>query len=320
MITTSRCKLAALCSLMLLLAASLPLGTSTTYADDEPGQSESKKVAAALPALPTETEPAIILAKSTAAYEALENYSAEGTIHVDMDREGKTTKLDTVFEVKLKKPNLYLVTWTQSSAESAAFKQSGAVWSDGTQPYLYMGVTKAYAKIEGDQMALATATGISGGVAHTIPAHFLPEMKKLGSPFARLVKPKLTGTELIGDDNCYVIRGSSAGAGDETLWISVQTYLVRQFRRTMTSDGTQKMPKLTDKQLEASIKASGQEVTEERKKEMREMMAKTAERMKDLKFTMTSTETHEKISTDPLTEEDFSYKVPEGVALKPALF
>ena len=42
-------------------------------------------------------------------------------------------------------------------------EQAGAVWNDGTQPYLYMGVANADAKMTGDIFALGAATGISSG-------------------------------------------------------------------------------------------------------------------------------------------------------------
>ena len=80
---------------------------------------------------------------------------------------------ETSFSILLKKPNLYLISWTQKNMPMAGMTQGGAVWSDGTQPYLYMGVMNAYSKMGSDEMALASATGISGGAANTIPSLFL---------------------------------------------------------------------------------------------------------------------------------------------------
>jgi hypothetical protein len=97
--------------------------------------------------------------------------------------------------------------------------QSGTVWSDGTQPYLYMGTLHAYSKMSSDEIAVAGATGVSGGAAMTIPSLFLPVLEKYAL-FSRLKDPKLEKTERVGDEDCYVVSGTSAISTKETFWIS----------------------------------------------------------------------------------------------------
>ena len=53
--------------------------------------------------------------KVVAAYDGLDTYSAEGTIVADLDTGIATTKLETSFTIKLKKPNLYLISWEQKN-------------------------------------------------------------------------------------------------------------------------------------------------------------------------------------------------------------
>jgi hypothetical protein len=112
-----------------------------------------------------------IFEKVKNAYASLETYQDEGTVSADLDSPGRRAKMETSFSIRVKKPNLYLISWTQSMG-MPGMSQSGAVWSDGTQPYLYM--ANSYSKMTGDKIALAAATGISGGAAFTIPALFLP--------------------------------------------------------------------------------------------------------------------------------------------------
>src|SRR6266404_3502832 len=119
-----------------------------------------------------ETDPGEILKKVIATYDSLAAYSSEGTIVSDADTAAGKMKIESSFSIKLKKPNLYLIQWDQKNSMMPAMSQAGAVWNQGAQPYLYMGVTKAYSKMTTDEMALASATGISGGAAFTIPSLF----------------------------------------------------------------------------------------------------------------------------------------------------
>ena len=70
-----------------------------------------------------EKSPDTILAKVKSVYQSLEIYKAHGTARMDMG----SVKIDTDFNILLKKPNLYLVTWTQK-LPAGGMAQSGAVW------------------------------------------------------------------------------------------------------------------------------------------------------------------------------------------------
>jgi outer membrane lipoprotein-sorting protein len=268
-----------------------------------------------------ETDPSAIFKKVIAAYDALDTYSAEGTIVADLDTGIATTKLETSFTIKLKKPNLYLISWEQKNP-LIPFTQAGAVWNDGSQPFLYMftGNSKAYSKIKGDETALGGATGISGGAAHTVPSLFLSVFKQQGSPFARLIESKLEESAQVEMDDCYVISGRSASSKKETYWISKKTFLIRRYVRSLEPpEGGIKMPKMNDEQLETSIKAMGQEPTEERKLAMKKMMEHAEGMMKQMNVKGTSTETHSNITAPKLSAEDFVFKVPADAVLKESL-
>ena len=216
-----------------------------------------------------DTEPSKIFEKVVAAYKSMETYKAEGTIIADIDMGGKMTNTSTEFSIILKKPNLYRISWRMSMP---GMVQSGAVWSDGTQPYLYMGGVNAYSKMANDSVALGGATGISGGAAFTIPSLFLSVFKEQLAPFSRLTDPKLEKVEPAENEECYVISGSSAISKQETFWISKSRYLITKYSRSLeVPEGGLTLPEITDEQLTETIKEMGQEVTEERKQQMREM-------------------------------------------------
>ena len=274
-----------------------------------------------VPAFAEDTDPNAILEKVISTFKSMETYKAEGTITSDIDINGRKMSIETSFSMMLKKPNLYLISWTQKNMPMPGMVQSGAVWSDGDQPYLYMGVMNAYSKMTSDELALAGATGISGGAAFTIPSLFLSVFKQQPAPFSRLKALKIEKPEKVAKEDCYVISGASTISKKETLWISKSKYLIMKYFRSLEPpEGGLAMPEMTDEQLEDALKAMGQEVTEESKKSMREVMNTSRNLVKTAKIKGSSTELHLKISSRELSKTDFQFIPPEGTVLKDSLF
>lgn len=263
--------------------------------------------------------PSEIFEKVKTAYTSMDTYKSQGTITSNIDTDGRKISTETSFSIMLKKPNLYLISWTQES--SSGMPQSGAVWSDGAQSYLYIGAMNAYSKVGSDELALGGATGISGGAAFTIPSLFLSVFKEQLDPFSRLRDPQIEKTEKVGQENCYVISGSSSVSKKETLWVSKTSYLIKKYDRSLEPpEGGRQMPEMTDEQLEEAIKGMGQEVTEESKQKMREMMKRSKDLLRTVHMKGSSTELHAQISSPELNTEDFQFALPAGTVLKESLF
>ena len=268
-----------------------------------------------------DVQPGDIFKKVETNYKSMDTYSADGKVTADLDMGAQKMTLETNFSIKLKKPNLYLISWQQKNSMTPAFIQSGAVWSDGSQPYLYMGVMKAYSKLTTDEMALASATGVSGGAAFTVPSLFLPSSTTQPSPFSRLEDPKREDDAEVDGEDCYVISGSSPISKKETWWITKKDHLIEKYARNMEPpERGFKAPELTDEQLESAIKGLGQEVTEERKQAMRKIMKQAQDNLKTTKLKGDMTESQSKIVFPKFVEGDFDFKVPEGTVLKDSLF
>jgi hypothetical protein len=267
-------------------------------------------------------DPAGILNKVLSKYKSLETYRSNGTIVSDMGmRSGTKIETTTTFTIKLKKPNLYLITWSQTGAMPQGMAQAGAVWNEGTQPYLYMGMTNAYSKLGDDATALGAATGISGGAAYTIPSLFLPAFADRTFALLRLKNPVIEKTESIAGDDCYVLSGSSNASKKETFWISKSSSLILKYERSFEPPaGGVVLPAISDADLEKSLRAMGQPVTEESKKQMRDMMQSARNALKNGGPDGSSTETQIAISSPDLTESDFHFTPPNGAALKDSLF
>ena len=261
-----------------------------------------------------------VLDEMAAMYKSLGTYKAEGTVTVDVDAEVAKVNWETSFSILLKKPNRYLISWTQKNGMMPSIVLSGAVWSDGTQPYLYMGMLHAYSKMTSDEMAIATATGISGGSAMTITSLFLPSLENYAS-LSRLKDPVIERTEKIGDEECYVVSATSIMSKKETLWISKSTHFVMQYSRSLAPpSGGLKCAEMNDAQLAESIRSMGLEVTDENRRKVRQMMTQARDRMKNMKLRGTSTELYTKVSTPALKKGDFVFVPPKDAVLKESLF
>jgi len=268
-----------------------------------------------------ETDPQKILEKAVSTYQSMQTYQDQGTVSAEIDMGNRKSNIQTNFSIALKKPNRYLISWTQNNTDMPNIVQSGTVWSDGTQPYLYMGIMKAYSKMGSDETALGGATGISGGAAATIPSLFLSVFEENHTPFSRLIEPRLEGSEEIEGEACYVISGSSAVSRKETFWISKKRYLLIKCSRSLEppEEGRQ-MPETTDEQLEKTLENMGQEVTDENKQNMKQMMERSKNLLKTTKMKGAFTELHTHISSPELSEKDFQFTPPEGTTLKQSLF
>jgi outer membrane lipoprotein-sorting protein len=228
-----------------------------------------------------DTLPNEVFEKVIAKYRSMETYKTEGTITSDISSGLIKINTETSFSIRLKKPNFYLISWTHKNITKPGKAQSGAVWSDGTQPYLYMGTINAYSKMDGDQIALNSASGMAVGATLTIPSLFLSSFIEQTDPFSRLKDLKIEKTEKIGEDDCYVISGSSAVSRMEVFWVSKSSYLIRKYYRSIErSDGDRQMPEMKG----------------------------------------SSTEVYANVSSPELNKSDFRFDVPEGTVFKDSLF
>jgi outer membrane lipoprotein-sorting protein len=176
-----------------------------------------------------ETLPAAdIIKRAQAKYASLTNYSDEGRSIATID--GMT--ITTEFTIRLAQTNLYRIEWQQNrvSSFSAIKTKAQAVWSAGEGDFLELG-SGAIRQV-GLEMALAGATGISGGAADTIPGIFFK--LNWGNQFGdSVLSEKQQADEKVGDVDCYVFTSDSKGP-TRTLWIGRQDFLIHQVR-TVTS-------------------------------------------------------------------------------------
>lgn len=235
---------------------------------------------------PSATE---ILNKVTATYKTMKSYKAKGTITSVTEYKSSSGKAEFSFSILLKKPNMYIITWNQTNLRPREV-YSCVLWSDGTQRYLLNKKVNFLYKFANDEIALRAAR-FSGGPVYIIPTLLLPVLNENDAPFSWLKNQKVENIERIGDEDCYVISGTSATSKRETIWISNKNYLIRKYYREL--DYLKMLKQRMD-------------VTNEEREYIGEWLKK-------YKSYNSYTEIYKEISSSELRKEDFSYTLPEGV-------
>jgi outer membrane lipoprotein-sorting protein len=165
-----------------------------------------------------------IIKRAQEKYASLTSYSDEGRTVATLSG----TTIITTFTIRLARPNLYRIDWEQPVPLDVT--QKGAVWSAGEGDFLRMG--SGAQKQASRELAIASATGISGGAVATIPGTFF-KLKWGDQLGGSVLSQKRQPAQKVGKVHCYVFTSESKGC-TRTLWIGKRDFLIHQFR-TVTS-------------------------------------------------------------------------------------
>jgi RNA polymerase sigma factor (sigma-70 family) len=170
-----------------------------------------------------------VFKKAQETYAALTSYSDEGKTVATLSG----TTITHAFTIRLGRPNFYRIEWQQSSA-SAVYTSTTvtqAVWSAGAGDFM-LNMGGSTTKWKDKETVLASATGISGGAAATVPGTFFKMNwgNQLGGSVAN---EKQQADEKVGEVDCYVFTSDLKGRA-KTIWIGKQDFLIHQVR-TVTS-------------------------------------------------------------------------------------
>ncbi|MGZ4988779.1 MAG: hypothetical protein ACXWBP_12085, partial [Limisphaerales bacterium] len=256
-----------------------------------------------------------IVKDTMGAYAALSSYSSSGTVVVN----GGGPKTETTFNIRLQRPQLYHIDWTQTGGE---FTSKGATWNDGTGDYFQTsgagGVEGKVQKEQSMELAIGSATGVSSQAASMIPSLFFNQgwgnMLRTATAGSHQTKGK---DEKIGDADCFVItieldtsripkqNGlagkmiSRMGKLKTIFWIGKQDHFIRRTRTSMTMSGSSDVL-MSDADLTEMLKAQNKPATSaaiaELRAKMDAMMNNTGKAMKAGEIIFT--QTHENIQVN----------------------
>jgi outer membrane lipoprotein-sorting protein len=254
-----------------------------------------------------------IAGKSRDAYAALSSYSDSGTVVFEI---GSQT-ITTAFNIRLQRPNLYRIDWTQTTG---LYTSKGVVWSDGSGDNLlisapdYLMLAAGQKKNDKPQKmpnmktALALAVPLSGFAASTIPGTFFNQtLGDFAAPAASGHYPlKMEKDAKVGDVNCYVISSEmldlskvpdigKPGTASTMFWIGKRDFLIHQ-TRTKYVEKEDSSDQAIDEAIKKSLKMQNKPVTPEAVAAMRPQMKAIMGQLKSgFESGVVYTQTHEDI-------------------------
>jgi len=168
------------------------------------------------------------IARTVEAYAALRSYSDVGVVltHFIANEDPTETKFETAFA----RPALFRFSWISHHPFQPLRKIEwrSTIWADGVGVFSRFGFSEPV-KTETQRSlisAIASATGVSGGSAYTVPSMLMPE---LGASYAiRLTSVTLVGPDTFEGAACAHIAATNRRGDPVDLWIGAEDHLIRK--------------------------------------------------------------------------------------------
>ena len=176
----------------------------------------------------------LLLDQMAEKYSRLVSYQDEGLVKTTFDEEtgGRIEKLP--FKTSFKRPNLVRFEWTDYFLTKLGKKR--VVWSNGKESFTYWEPDR-YEKEENLGLAIAGATGISSGSAHTVLRMLLGYEEIGGFTWTNLNNTSVLEETVFEEVVCYHIKGTHPGGVVYELWIGKNDLLLRKVRHETKDEG-----------------------------------------------------------------------------------
>lgn len=164
-----------------------------------------------------------IVRKMAEQYANSKSYSDVGVVQTVSGKDERIIETNVSFKTYFVRPKKLRFEWE----DSPPFKSWHIVWSDGKDAYTFWESGKLE-KEESLSMALAGATGVSGGSAHTISVLLMEDAG--GFKLTEMSRISLLREEQFEGEDCFVVRGYHPFGFPIDLWISKNDFLLRKER------------------------------------------------------------------------------------------
>ena len=199
-----------------------------------------------------------ILGRMAKAYATCKSYRDSGTVKTDFIEANGTRTVELPFTTAFVRPDRFRFEYRDKQVDNEEICY--VVWRRGKNVQTWWDIKPGVETPNSLGLALAGATGVSGGSAHTIPALLLPE--EVGGRLTEITDAKRIDDAKLGKAYCFRMQGTY-GASPLTLWIDKKTSLVRRidtqnkFANFRTEQTTTYDPlidtEITDKMLEFNV-------------------------------------------------------------------
>jgi outer membrane lipoprotein-sorting protein len=192
-----------------------------------------------------------IIRRMVSVYDKANSYQDVGIVQRSSASKPDVFNLVNSFKTFFVRPAHLRFQWAE--IEFREPEESNIIWSDGTGVFSYshlMGLEKE----ESISMAVAGATGISSGAAHTVTTLLIPDVSGF-----RITEMK--GLTLLREENfegtgCFVVRGYHPFGFPIDIWVGKNDFLLRRMRQRSGDDGEIEEEIRRDVKLDEAIPAS----------------------------------------------------------------
>ena len=174
-------------------------------------------------------------------------------------------KMRHTFTMALDRSGKYRVDWQQHMGNGTVV--TGAIWSDGKTHYLKLPGRESPIRQDNRMIALAMATGVSGGAAGTLPPVFYDTRN---NPFVAVGNAQSVGSGEIEGEVCDCVT-ATLGHQKMTYWISRKRKVLLKQKHELSGDVAP--PPIDDEQVKRALTAMNREPTPEAVARMKRRMA-----------------------------------------------
>jgi len=177
--------------------------------------------------------PAKIIARMAEAYKNCKSYSASGVVKTVFFQQNGQRVDEKPFTTVFVRPDRFRFEYSSKFPVPGAEPVRHIVWAKGKDVRTWWDIQPGVKKEDSLNMALAGATGVSSGSAHTVPKLLMPTEIE-GWSVTELRNAKRLPDATVDKVTCYRIQGNHKDAdGDPvTLWISKKTFLIHRIDET----------------------------------------------------------------------------------------
>jgi outer membrane lipoprotein-sorting protein len=173
-----------------------------------------------------------IIDQTVAVYSECTSYQDAGTVVTTYTTPDRTWSDELQFSTAFVRPDRFRFVYKDTDL----FKKPRRylIWRKGEEVKTWWDISPGVGTGKSLNEALAAATGVSRGSAHTVPALLLP-LEVTGVRLSDLKDAQRKEDKTLGAQECFVITGKYVGKGQElpqTVWVDKKTFLLRRAERS----------------------------------------------------------------------------------------
>lgn len=172
-----------------------------------------------------------IIDRMAAAYLKCNTYTDTGSVTTVFKSADGTRTVVKQFSTALVRPGQFRFEYSEVGESDSRY----VVWQKGSDVRTWWDVTKEAERPSSLGLALAGATGVSSGSAHTVPALLMPE-EVGGRLFTDLQELQRGEDEALGTHKCFTIEALYVDSPIK-IWIDQDTFAIRRIDGTTELEG-----------------------------------------------------------------------------------